>query len=307
NSCGHLVILRATPPPAITGPTNITVSANAGQCYASGVALGAPTASDNCGSVSVTSNAPAQFPVGTNMVTWTATDSSGNTNACTQLVIVRDTQPPVITCPANITVSANAGQCYASGVALGAPTASDNCGSVSVTSNAPAQFPVGTNMVTWTATDSSGNTNACTQLVIVRDTQPPVITCPANITVSANAGQCYASGVALGAPTASDNCGSVSVTSNAPAQFPVGTNMVTWTVTDTSGNSNTCEQLVIVRDTQPPAITCPTNITVSANVGQCYASGVALGAPTASDNCGSVSETRNAQAQSPHGTDSGTR
>jgi len=67
------------------------VSTDPGQCYASlaNVPLGAPVASDNSGSVSITSNAPAQFPIGTNTVTWTATDPSGNTNSCVQLVIVR--------------------------------------------------------------------------------------------------------------------------------------------------------------------------------------------------------------------------
>src|SRR5258708_4796079 len=117
-------------------------------------------------------------------------DSSGNTATCQQRVIVRDTQVPVITsCPADVTVNANAGSCFATGVTLGTVAATDNCGSVTVTSNAPAQFPVGTNLVTWTATDGSGNSATCQQRVIVRDIQGPVITCPANIIVNAAAGQ----------------------------------------------------------------------------------------------------------------------
>ena len=83
-----------------------------------------------------------------------------------------DTTPPSITCPANVAVNANSGLCYATGVALGTPTASDDFGSVTVTSNAPAQFPVGVTPVTWTATDSSGNTNTCTQLVTVTAPAP---------------------------------------------------------------------------------------------------------------------------------------
>ena len=59
--------------------------------------------------------------------------------------------------------------------------------------------------------------------------------------VPADAGQCYATGVALGTPTTADNCGVASVTNNAPAQFPVGTTTVTWTVTDNHGkNGNLC-------------------------------------------------------------------
>ncbi len=295
-TCTQRVIVRESTPPTISCSANVTVNANAGVCYATGVALGTPTASDSCGSVMVTSNAPAQFNKGVTTVTWTVTGPSGNTATCTQTVTVNDTQPPTISCPANVTVNANAGVCYATGVALGTPTVSDNCGSVTVTSNAPAQFNTGVTTVTWSATDSSGNTATCTQTVTVNDTQPPTISCPADVTVAANAG-CTATGVALASPITSDNCSVASVVSNAPAVYPLGTNVVTWTVTDGSGNTATCTQRVIVRETTPPTISCPANVTVNANAGVCYATGVVLGTPTASDNCGSVTVTSNAPAQ----------
>ena len=295
-TCTQRVIVRDTTPPTISCPANVTVNANAGVATRRAWLWARPTASDSCGSVTVTSNAPAQFNKGVTTVTWTATDPSGNTATCTQTVTVNDTQPPTISCPANVTVNANAGVCYATGVVLGTPTVSDNCGSVTVTSNAPAQFNTGVTTVTWTATDSSGNTATCTQTVTVNDTQPPTISCPADVTVSANAG-CTATGVALGSPTTSDNCSVASVVSNAPAVYPLGTNVVTWTVTDGSGNTATCTQRVIVRETTPPTISCPANVTVNANAGVCYATGVVLGTPTASDNCGSVTVTSNAPAQ----------
>jgi len=128
--------------------------------------------SDNCGTVTLSSNAPAQFPVGTNLVTWTATDANGNRTTCTQRVVVRDTQAPTLACPADVTVVADPGVCVATGVLLGNPVTSENCGTLTVTSNAPAQFPVGTNLVSWTATDASGNRTTCTQRIVVRDTQP---------------------------------------------------------------------------------------------------------------------------------------
>ena len=203
-----------------------------------------------------------------------------------------DIVPPALTCPSNVMVNLEAGQSYASGVALGTPLASDNSGSVTLTSNAPAQFPAGTNVVTWTATDPSGNSNTCAQLVMViaRDTQPPALTCPSPISVGTDPGQCYATGVALGTPVASDNSGSATVTSNAPAQFPVGTNVVTWTATDPSGNSNTCAQLVIVRDPENPQIRCSSNLLFSTDVGQCSKSNVIFYA-SASDNCMQVNLT----------------
>src|SRR5439155_653855 len=248
------------------------------------------------------SNAPAQFPTGTNLVTWTATDSSGNTAICQQRVVVRDNQVPTITCPSDVTVNVNSGACFATGVALGSPTANDNCGTVTITSNAPAQFPTGTNLVTWTGTDSSGNTATCQQRVVVRDNQVPTITCPADVTVNVNPGACFATGVALGSPTANDNCGTVTVTSNAPAQFPTGTNLVTWTATDSSGNTATCQQRVIVRDRSEERRAGKEDVTVNVNAGACLATGVALGSPTANDNCGTVTITSNAPAQFPTGT-----
>jgi hypothetical protein len=41
--------------------------------------------------------------------------------------------------------------------------------------DAPAVFPLGETIVTWTATDFSGNTSTCTQVITIVDTTPPVI------------------------------------------------------------------------------------------------------------------------------------
>lgn len=115
------------------------------------------------------------YPVGTNLVTLTATDSHGASNSCTAQVIVQDTTPPTITCPPDLVVSANDG-CAATGVDLGLPQVSDNCSTVAVTRNPlSGNFPMGTNFVTWTAIDRSGNRASCVQQVIVRDTTPPQI------------------------------------------------------------------------------------------------------------------------------------
>jgi hypothetical protein len=125
--------------------------------------------SDNCGgAVTVTNNAPASFPVGTNQVTWSARDSNGNTATCLQTVIVRDNQPPTITCPANLAVVAAPGQPTINVTFI--VTASDLCGSVSNLVSIPASgsaFPIGVTTVTNTATDNSGNTSQCTFTVTV--------------------------------------------------------------------------------------------------------------------------------------------
>ena len=82
---------------------------------------------------------------------------------------------------------------------------------------------------------------------------------PLRVLLDVNVGtntDCTATGVALGTPITSDNCGVASVTNDAPAVFPLGTTTVTWTVTDDNGNSNTCIQIVTVSDDVDPIAIC---------------------------------------------------
>ena len=65
----------------------------------------------------------------------------------------------------------------------------------------------------------------------------------------------------------SDNCGIASTVNDAPASFPLGNTTVTWTVTDNSGNTATCTQVVTVEDNEDPTITCPSDLTVKTDAG----------------------------------------
>ncbi len=88
-----------------------------------------------------------------------------------------------MTCPANVNTVTNntTGACAASGVSLGTATAVDNCGgSLTPTGTRSdsqplsAPYPVGTTTITWSVTDSSGNTGTCTQTVTVTNPNPIV-------------------------------------------------------------------------------------------------------------------------------------
>src|SRR5262249_30302236 len=148
-------------------------------------------------------------------------DSSGNKATCTFTVRVNDTQPPVITCPANRTVSAPVGAC-ASNVTF-TVTATDNCAVTNVTSSPSSgfAFPVGVTTVTGTARDSSGNSSQCTFTVTVVDNQPPTVSCPANRTVNVSPGECTST-ITFNV-TATDNCAVTNVTSVPPSgsAFPL--------------------------------------------------------------------------------------
>lgn len=241
----------------------ISVVNDAGGCGAV-VNLIIPYAFDNSGQVAVANNATAAyFPVGTTVITWTATDPSGNTDTMMQRITVIDNEMPVAhLASTSLSFTAAAGKCGIS-VALDAPTASDNCGIASITNNAPAVFPVGTTLVTWTVMDLAGYKTRLKQTITVTDNEAPSIQAPAAISTNTASGTNSAS-LALASPLATDNCGIASVSNDAPAFFPVGTTVVTWTATDLSGNTATATQQVTVNDIEAPVFIAPAgDITVS--------------------------------------------
>src|SRR5205085_3420169 len=96
---------------------------------------------------------------------------------------------------------------------LGSAVASDNSGdAVTITrSGVPVgnAFPLGTTVVTYTATDPAGNTASATQRVTVGDDTAPALTIPANAAYQLRSQVPVA---AAASATASDNCGAVSLT-----------------------------------------------------------------------------------------------
>ena len=102
-------------------------------------------------------------------------DNENAAKSCNTTVKVQDTTPPVIVAPPAVTVECSGPTGQA--VALGTPITSDVCDpSLTVSSDAPALFPLGTTIVTWKATDDAGLMATATQAVVVEDTTPPEIT-----------------------------------------------------------------------------------------------------------------------------------
>ena len=149
-----------------------------------------------------------------------------------------------------------------------------------------SSFPVGTTRVNCTASDNSGNVGSCGFNVVVVDDQPPTIACPGAVRAVASSGQCSAK-VTYTAPTVSDNCAGATYSCSpaSGATFPTGTTTVACTATDASGNTASCSFAVTVVDTQPPTITCPSNISKNTDYGVCGAI-VTWANPSARDNCG---------------------
>ncbi len=234
----QIVMVTDNVNPTITAPPTVNATTNAG-CTATSVSLGIPVTADNCSVASITNDAPTVFPLNSTTVTWTVIDGSGNTATATQIVMVTDNVNPTITAPPTVNATTNAG-CTATSVSLGIPITADNCSVASVTNDAPTVFPLNSTTVTWTVIDGSGNTVTATQIVTVTDNVNPTITAPADITV------CNGMPIILGNPIGSDNCGTVTFTSNAPTVFPVGTTNVLWTANDGHGNIATATQTIVV-------------------------------------------------------------
>lgn len=294
-TCSFQVTVNDTENPTISNcPANIAIPNNGGDCGAVATWT-VPTANDNCGISTFTSshNSGDVFPVGTTTVTYTATDVAGLTETCQFDVTINDTENPTITsCPINIVLPNDGGVCGAVATWT-APTANDNCGVTSFTSthNPGDLFPVGTTTVTYTATDAAGLTATCQFDVTVNDTEIPTILCQPTVNTIADFNDCFAdaSGVNLGTPVTGDNCGVASISNDAPAQYAVGSTIVTWTVLDVNGNSETCQQIVNVADNQAPMISdCGVtgSLTVNTDLGECTYTNNGTGWDVvATDNC----------------------
>lgn len=140
----------------------------------------------------------------------------------------------VLSCPANVSVSNDPGQCGAI-VNFPAATFTGNCGTVTANPASGSFFPVGTTTVTVTGLRLDGTSDTCTFTVTVNDTEPPVVSAatvdkpvlwPPNhqmVEVTVN----Y---------TATDNCAvtcTLSVTSNEPENgLGDGDQSPDWTIID---------------------------------------------------------------------------
>jgi hypothetical protein len=162
-------------PPVITPPADLVAIEATG--IFTPVELGTATVTDDSGEQLVaTPSFTGPFRLGDTGIRWTATDSAGNTGIAQQLVNVVDTTDPQLTVPPDINRPAGGGL---SKVYLGSPSASDSAGPLaSLVNDAPELFPVGETIVTWTATDLSGNQVSGQQTVTL--TPPEVLAAWAN-------------------------------------------------------------------------------------------------------------------------------
>src|SRR5204862_457307 len=242
--CSQKVTVEDHTPPTITCPGNKSVECTSTWSF------DAPSATDTCGTATVTILGTVTNFTGhcghtfDATRTWRATDGCGNTVECSQTVTVEDHTPPTITCVPNKTVECT------SAWSFDAPTATDACGAVTITVVGTVTNLTGhcgntyAATRTWLATDACGNTATCVQTVSVRDEMAPTLVCSPDRTIQIGAAWSFDD------PVASDSCNAVTVqTINSVTNTPDSTTMIvtrTWQATDTCGNTTTCQQAITV-------------------------------------------------------------
>ena len=262
-SCSFSVTVVEDEAPVLTPcPADILVQLPVDQCDTTLTWI-APTATDNCSQPTIE---PAQssnlFPTGVTIVTYTATDDAQNTATCTFRVTVIDQVAPIFgPCPSAATVNTTdpCGVLYTWAI----PPATDNCTSNAdleyFTSKMPTDsFPIGITTVIMEVIDASGNRDSCSFKVTVNSTViPQFILVPDTITL--NTLGCTAVAT-WNPPIVEGFCTAPVITSSfEPGDtFPVGATTVKYIATNEIGVETMATFVVVVQESVPPLITCPT-------------------------------------------------
>ena len=194
------------------------------------IELGIPSVHDLVGIGLVENNAPEVFPLGETIVTWTVSDIMGNMSTAEQIIELFDNVNPRISQPENLVIEA--ASLTENQVDLMLPEVQDNLSIKSLSNDAPEVFPLGETIVTWIATDESGNSASTTQLVSVIDTTAPAIIVE-DIVLEATISDGVNSEISL---PETDDLQQVFIINDAPEVLPFGETIVTWTENDESGN-----------------------------------------------------------------------
>tara|TARA_Y100000766_G_scaffold3380_1_gene2615 strand:- start:3057 stop:6032 length:2976 start_codon:yes stop_codon:yes gene_type:complete len=244
------VVDQTAPTITILGDNPATIEA--GSAYTDAGA----TATDNYNNdvtadITITSTVDTNT-IGSYTVTYTVSDASGNQATAVRTVIVEDSTPPSITLLGSTPVSVEAGSSYSDAGATATDSYDGDLTSSIATNNNVDSNTVGSYTVTYTVTDSSGNTATASRTVNVVDTTAPVITISGANPVDVDLGTTYNdAGASANDANDGDLTSSITVSSNVDTNT-VGTYTVTYTVSDAAGNQATETRTVNVVDNNNP-------------------------------------------------------
>ena len=239
---------------------------------------GASATDDTDGTVSVSvSGSVDASTAGTYTLTYTAIDAAGNEASAERVVTVEDTTDPVITLNGDAAITIVEGDGYNE---LGA-SASDNIdGALTVTISGTVGSEPGVYTLTYSAVDAAGNAVSIERSVTVEaapnggggggggdggdgggsggggtpaDTTAPVVTLSGNSSINVEQGTSFTDPGAS-AQDAVDGVVQVTVSGSVNVDT-AGTYILTYTATDSAGNTATVDRTVTVADTTAPVVT----------------------------------------------------
>ena len=272
--------------PGILCPSAVTIGC--GQDFNNTALTGLPFATDNCGSATVSFTNQVNLNYcgnGTVLRTWKATDLSGNTATCHQVITVADNTPITVVFPED--------QLYfecqpnTDPAVTGEPIITGkDCEQLQITHTdyffytaEPACFKLIRNwaVIDWCTYQPNAPGGAGfwehTQVIEVRDTVAPVLTCPANMSVGITGQGGCQTFAAVPLPNVDDCSGQVHITNNsffaqnnigpASGTYPRGVHTITYTASDGCGNTSSCTMKLTVTDTHAPVPVCNNGVSVT--------------------------------------------
>lgn len=241
---------------ACTAPTVPTVSGSATICPGASATLSISSGSLNnatdwewysgsCGgtvvgtgtSITVSPGAPTTYYV-------RGTGGCVTPGTCASFTVSPvDNTPPTLTCPGTQTVSLGASCNATLPNYITMASATDACDATpTLTQSPPAGTTISaTTVVTILATDDNGNNTSCNFTVNVVDNTDPSLTCPAAQTTCGTTIPDF-----TGLASATDNCGTPTITQSpsAGSAFTASPTTITLTATDAAGNTTTCNLIL---------------------------------------------------------------
>jgi len=270
-------------------------------------------------------NAVCNFNDGGLQVTFTATNSIGETQICRADIIILDDEVVIPTCPTtdlvinctdDIEGAITAWLSIQNSLVATAATNSEGCdgiGQITVTNdynNAPPSAVCsqtdGGLLVTFTATDECGNSAFCTATIFIIDDEVLINECPTTDLILSTSDDIDAvisqwliqsENVLKSAATNSDGCdeiGQITVENDYVSRPTLGCQvinnsgrLVTFTATDECGNTETCVGNIFILDEIPPVMDC---FSISDMTVTCSDDINNLGVPLVADNATSANE-----------------
>lgn len=250
NTCSFFAVVVDNIDPTMTCPSTYAIAINSSCQYLVPDLSGQVTGTDNC---SIFSNMTiSQNPIagttegGLTAVILTLTDEQGNSETCVTLITPIDTEAPTITCPSPAPINNGTNCDLALGTYSGLVL--DNCSDYSITQTPAAGtiLQTGTHIIQLEVMDAGGNIDQCTFSLDINETVAPTITCPANISTCEPV-------VNYANPIFNDNCFAFLTQTDLTGlssgdTFPVGITTLTYMVSDSSSNTQTCSFQVEILD-----------------------------------------------------------